>query len=70
MTTPHPRARPAPRLLEYTLGDGWLVLVGKTEADNDELSLRIAEPNRLAHQRFREYALRINTTLVNVRNQR
>jgi predicted ribosome quality control (RQC) complex YloA/Tae2 family protein len=45
MTNPHPRARPAPRLLEYALGDGWLVLVGKTEADNDELSLRVAEPN-------------------------
>ena len=45
MTTPRPRARPAPRLLEYALGDGWQVLVGKTEADNDELSLRVAEPN-------------------------
>jgi predicted ribosome quality control (RQC) complex YloA/Tae2 family protein len=45
MTTPHSRERPAPRLLEYTLAGGWLVLVGKTEADNDELSLRVAEPN-------------------------
>ena len=45
MTTPHPRGRPAPRLIEYALPDGWTVLVGKTETDNDELSLRIAEPN-------------------------
>ena len=45
MTTPHPRGRPAPRLIEYALPAGWTVLVGKTEADNDELSLRIAGPN-------------------------
>jgi predicted ribosome quality control (RQC) complex YloA/Tae2 family protein len=45
MTTPHPRGRPAPRLLEYALPGGWTVLAGKTEADNDELSLRIAGPN-------------------------
>jgi predicted ribosome quality control (RQC) complex YloA/Tae2 family protein len=45
MTTPHPRGRPAPRLIEYALPAGWIVLVGKTEADNDELSLRIAAPN-------------------------
>ena len=44
MTTPH-RTRPAPRLLEYTLPGGWTVLAGKTEADNDELSVRLAEPN-------------------------
>jgi predicted ribosome quality control (RQC) complex YloA/Tae2 family protein len=45
MTTPHPRGRPAPRLLEYALPGGWTVLAGKTEADNDDLSLRIAGPN-------------------------
>jgi predicted ribosome quality control (RQC) complex YloA/Tae2 family protein len=31
--------------MEYTLDGGWTVLAGKTEADNDELSLRIAGPN-------------------------
>jgi|SRR5919197_4691394 predicted ribosome quality control (RQC) complex YloA/Tae2 family protein len=33
------------RILEYTLPGGWTVLAGKTQHDNDELSLRIAEPN-------------------------
>lgn len=33
------------RLYEYRLGDGWSVLAGRTEADNDRLSLKIAGPN-------------------------
>jgi predicted ribosome quality control (RQC) complex YloA/Tae2 family protein len=37
------RAKP-PRLVEYDLGEGWKVLVGKSDADNEELSLRIARP--------------------------
>jgi predicted ribosome quality control (RQC) complex YloA/Tae2 family protein len=32
------------RLVEYDLGGGWKVLVGKSDADNEELSLRIARP--------------------------
>ena len=32
------------RLLHYTLPGGWQVLVGRTDADNDRLSLHIAEP--------------------------
>jgi predicted ribosome quality control (RQC) complex YloA/Tae2 family protein len=32
------------RLVEYRLGDGWRVLVGRSDADNEELSLRIARP--------------------------
>ena len=36
---------PAPRLIEYRLADGWRVLAGRTDADNEELSLRLARPN-------------------------
>ena len=32
------------RLLHYTLPGGWQVLVGRTDADNDRLSLHIAKP--------------------------
>ena len=32
------------RLHEYELPGGWTVLVGKTDADNDLLSLRVADP--------------------------
>ena len=38
------RGRPRADLREYELPGGWRVLVGKTEADNDALSLRIAAP--------------------------
>jgi predicted ribosome quality control (RQC) complex YloA/Tae2 family protein len=33
------------RLLCYTLPGDWTVLVGRTDADNDRLSLHIAKPN-------------------------
>lgn len=33
------------RLLHYTLPGGWNVLVGRTDEDNDRLSLHIAKPN-------------------------
>ena len=33
------------RLLHYTLPGGWQVLAGRTDADNDRLSLSIAGPN-------------------------
>ena len=33
------------RLLEYRLPGDWEVLVGRTDADNDYLSLRLARPN-------------------------
>lgn len=39
------RAPPPPKLREYRLEGGWLVLVGKTDEDNDRLSLKIANPN-------------------------
>jgi predicted ribosome quality control (RQC) complex YloA/Tae2 family protein len=32
-------------LLDYILPGGWKVLVGRTDADNDRLSLHIAKPN-------------------------
>jgi predicted ribosome quality control (RQC) complex YloA/Tae2 family protein len=32
-------------LLTYTLPGGWQVLVGRTDADNDSLSFRVAKPD-------------------------
>ena len=32
-------------LRTYTLPGGWQVLVGRTDADNDYLSFRVAKPN-------------------------
>jgi predicted ribosome quality control (RQC) complex YloA/Tae2 family protein len=36
---------PAGRFWAYELPGGWQVLAGRTEADNDLLSTRLAEPN-------------------------
>jgi predicted ribosome quality control (RQC) complex YloA/Tae2 family protein len=33
------------RLITYTLPGGWQVLVGRTDADNDALSFRVAKPD-------------------------
>jgi predicted ribosome quality control (RQC) complex YloA/Tae2 family protein len=33
------------RVITYTLPDGWTVLVGRTDADNDYLSFRVARPD-------------------------
>jgi predicted ribosome quality control (RQC) complex YloA/Tae2 family protein len=33
------------RLIEYTLPGHWKALVGRTDADNDELSLTVARPD-------------------------
>ena len=33
------------KLLEYRLPEGWHVLVGRTDADNEALSLRLANPD-------------------------
>jgi predicted ribosome quality control (RQC) complex YloA/Tae2 family protein len=35
----------APKVYEYPLDNGWIVLAGKTDADNDILSLKTARPN-------------------------
>lgn len=32
-------------IIEYTISGGWTVLAGKTDADNDYLSLKMAKPN-------------------------
>ena len=32
-------------IIEYRLPGGWTVLAGKTDADNDYLSLKVANPN-------------------------
>jgi predicted ribosome quality control (RQC) complex YloA/Tae2 family protein len=34
-----------PQVFEYVLPGDWVVLAGKTDADNDRLSLKIAKPN-------------------------
>jgi predicted ribosome quality control (RQC) complex YloA/Tae2 family protein len=35
----------APRLHEYRLPDDWIVLAGRSDADNDILSIKLAAPN-------------------------
>jgi predicted ribosome quality control (RQC) complex YloA/Tae2 family protein len=37
--------REDPQLYEYELDGGWIVLAGRTEADNDRLSIKLARPN-------------------------
>jgi predicted ribosome quality control (RQC) complex YloA/Tae2 family protein len=34
-----------PRVFEYQLPQGWQVIAGRTDEDNDQLSLRLAAPN-------------------------
>ena len=34
-----------PRVFQYELPQGWIVLAGRTDEDNDRLSLRVATPN-------------------------
>jgi predicted ribosome quality control (RQC) complex YloA/Tae2 family protein len=34
-----------PKVYEYPLAEGWVVLAGKTDLDNDVLSLKTAGPN-------------------------
>ena len=36
---------PPPRLYRYELPGGWEVLAGRTDADNDRLSIKIARPD-------------------------
>ena len=39
------RRPPGPKLWEYELEGGWIVLAGRTEAANDRLSLKVARAN-------------------------
>ncbi len=39
------RGPPPPKLFEYTLPGGWIVLAGRTDRDNEVLSLKIARAN-------------------------
>lgn len=42
----HRDRRPAPpRMWEYQIEDGWTVWAGRSSADNDRLSLKLAHPN-------------------------
>lgn len=43
--TPEGRRAVAPKLREYQLPGGWIVLAGKTDEDNDRLSIKIARAN-------------------------
>ncbi|MBR0460004.1 MAG: DUF814 domain-containing protein [Victivallales bacterium] len=36
---------PVPKTWNYDAGDGWLVFAGKTDEDNDILSMQFARPN-------------------------
>jgi len=37
--------KPDPRVVSYLLAEGWTALVGRTDADNDALSLKVARPD-------------------------
>jgi len=39
------RLQEPPKVWEYALPGGWKALAGKTDSDNDRLSLRVARPN-------------------------
>jgi predicted ribosome quality control (RQC) complex YloA/Tae2 family protein len=45
MPRPEKPEKTPPRLWEYELPGGWRVLAGRTDQDNDRLSLKIAKPN-------------------------
>ena len=39
------RGPPPPKMREYRIVGGYLVLAGRTDADNDRLSIKLAEPD-------------------------
>jgi len=40
-----PKRAPQPQVREYRVTGGWTVFVGKTDEDNDRLSLKVARPD-------------------------
>lgn len=42
---PHNDSRPLTSVYQYELSEGWTVLAGRTDADNDRLSLTLAAPD-------------------------
>ena len=42
---PSEQRPPPPRVFEYEVPPGWIVLAGRNDADNDHLSLHMAAPN-------------------------
>ncbi len=45
MTAKEPYQKPPVKAWKYTIAGKWTVLAGKTDADNDRLSLKEARPN-------------------------
>lgn len=45
MPRPEKPEKVAPRVWRYVLPGGWIVLAGRTDQDNDRLSIRIARAN-------------------------
>ena len=45
MSAKEPYQKPPVKAWEYTIAGKWIVLAGKTDADNDRLSLKEARPN-------------------------
>ena len=45
MPRPDKPERAAPKLWEYELTGGWIVLAGRSERENDHLSIKMAKPN-------------------------
>lgn len=43
--SPSPHHPPTPKLYRYELENGWEVLAGRTDTDNDRLSLKTARPD-------------------------
>ena len=45
MPRPDKPERAQPKLWEYELPGGWVVLAGRSERENDHLSIKMAKPN-------------------------
>ncbi len=45
MARPPKQERFQPKLFEYELPGGWIVLAGRGDQDNDHLSIKLAKPN-------------------------